>query len=311
MFWKKVTSHRHNTQMWKNMQSPLIENLTMMTSSKWKINIIFLVENCLSYNISKSGRKSVTGKRDNLNWTKTKIMSSKKYIFFSLDANMMTLFHFLGVRVVWNCISDSCSFQAWEQKRILWMILRAILFWKIACFWANLHYIAHSSTRGHSTLTRAHCLIKGRECLKLMEIVNNGKRNPNHAKILNFDLFRAHGRKMLKCSKWPETCSPLIRFGFWAILNFDARASCARGQGLSVCWLITWSLCVLNLVNLWWTDVKRQNGAWMTSWLSDHTEKLRRSIPHNDKDTVKIWRWLLILFLRYPLNKIHTERKKK
>ena len=35
-------------------------------------------------------------------------------------------------------------------------------------------------------------------------------------------------------------------------------------------------------------NVKRQNGAWMTSWLSDHTEKLRRSIPHNDKDTVKI-----------------------
>ena len=39
--------------------SPLIDNLTMMTSSKWKINVIFLVENCLSYNISKFG----------LNWT--------------------------------------------------------------------------------------------------------------------------------------------------------------------------------------------------------------------------------------------------
>ena len=32
-------------------------------------------------------------------------------------------------------------------------------------------------------------------------------------------------------------------------------------------------------------NVNSQNGAWMTSWLSDHTEKLRLSIPDNDKDT--------------------------
>ena len=96
--------------------SPLIENFTMMTSSKWKINVIFLVENCLSYNISKSGRKSITDKRDNLNWTKTKMTSSKKYTFLSLDANMMTLFHFLRVRVVWNRISNSCSFQPWYKN---------------------------------------------------------------------------------------------------------------------------------------------------------------------------------------------------
>ena len=43
---------------------PEIENFTVMTSSKWKINVIYLVENCLSYNISKSGRKLITGKRD-------------------------------------------------------------------------------------------------------------------------------------------------------------------------------------------------------------------------------------------------------
>ena len=72
----------------------------MMTSSESKINVIFLVENCLSYNISKSGRKLITGKRDNLDRTKTKMTSSKKYIFLSLDANMMTLFHFVRVRVV-------------------------------------------------------------------------------------------------------------------------------------------------------------------------------------------------------------------
>ena len=55
-------------------------------------------------------------------------------------------------------------------------------------------------------------------------------------------------------------------------------------------------------------NVKTQNGAWMTSWLSDHTEKRRFSIPDNDKDTVKISTWLLILFLRYHGPKIHTER---
>ena len=55
-------------------------------------------------------------------------------------------------------------------------------------------------------------------------------------------------------------------------------------------------------------NVKTQNGAWMTSRLSDHTEKLRLSIPDNDKDTVKISTWLLILFLRYHGDKIRTER---
>ena len=39
-------------------------------------------------------------------------------------------------------------------------------------------------------------------------------------------------------------------------------------------------------------NVKTQNGAWMTSWLSDQTEKLIVSIPHEGKDTVKIWTWL-------------------
>ena len=38
--------------------------------TKWQINVIYLVENCLSYNISKFGRKPMTGKWDNLNWTK-------------------------------------------------------------------------------------------------------------------------------------------------------------------------------------------------------------------------------------------------
>ena len=37
-------------------------------------------------------------------------------------------------------------------------------------------------------------------------------------------------------------------------------------------------------------NVKSQNGAWMTSWLSDQTENLILTIPHQGKDTVKIWK---------------------
>ena len=49
----------------------------------------------------------------------------------------------------------------------------------------------------------------------------------------------------------------------------------------------------------------------MTSWLGDQAEKVIVSIPDHGKDTVKIWRWLLIPLLRYLEHKIHTERKKR
>ena len=35
-------------------------------------------------------------------------------------------------------------------------------------------------------------------------------------------------------------------------------------------------------------NVNTQNGAWMTSWLSDYTEKRRYTIPDDAKYTVKI-----------------------
>ena len=34
-------------------------------------------------------------------------------------------------------------------------------------------------------------------------------------------------------------------------------------------------------------NVNSQNGAWLTSWLSDHAEMVGRSIPNHGKDTVK------------------------
>ena len=166
--------------------SPVIEDFTMMTSSKSKINVIFLVENCLSYNISKSGRKSITDKRDNLNWTKTKMTSSKKYIFVSLDANMMTLFHFLRVRVVWNRISNSCSFHPWYKNLIFRLVLELFQFQKWNVF-ANFCIILPIAARADFKLWRARtALWKVKSDWKSMEIVNCCIRNPNHVKILNF-----------------------------------------------------------------------------------------------------------------------------
>ena len=143
----------------------------------------------------------------------------------------------------------------------------------MACFWSNLHYIAHSSTRGFSTLTRAHGLMKGQEWLKWMEIVNYGKRKPNHVKcwILTFSARYAradmYGRKILKCSKRPETCSPLFRKWFWAILNFDARAHAriweSPDMDRPVCWHMAWSLWALNMADLGWMVMK----IWMITWI--------------------------------------------
>ena len=182
----------------------------------------------------------------------------------------------------------------------------------MACFSSFLHYIAHSSTRGFWTLKRAHGFIKSREWLKLIEIVNYGKRNLNHAKNLKFDLFRAlcarttrartcTDAKFWNAQKWPETCSPLIRFGFWAFLNFDARARARRdAHGDVDCQIVgKWPevYCVVNMVDLGWMVMK----IWMITWihkmapgwrhgLSDDTEKLIGSIRNQNKDTVKIWK---------------------
>ena len=49
----------------------------------------------------------------------------------------------------------------------------------------------------------------------------------------------------------------------------------------------------------------------MTSRLGDQAEKGTVSIPHQGKDSVKIWRLLLIPFLRYRKHKMYTDRKKR
>ena len=140
--------------------------------------------------------------------------------------------------------------------------------YEIKCFPANLHYIAHSSTRGFSTLTRAHGLMKRQEWLQMNGNWQLWYQESKSCKKFEFlPLMRAdtYGREILKCSKLPGSYSPLFRKWFKHFLFLRARTCAswgARGHGLSVCWPMTWSLCVLNLVNLWWIVMK----IWMIRW---------------------------------------------
>ena len=109
-----------------------------------------------------------------------------------------------------------------------------------------------------------------------MEIVNYGKRNPNHANILNFDFICALCARTTRAwtgtdGKFWNALNDLVRtqnclYVILSILKFWRARTCAswgaRGQGLSVCWLIIWSLCVLNLVNFWSTDTKISLITW-------------------------------------------------
>ena len=89
----------------------------MTTSSKWKMDGFFLIENCLSYNIAKFGRKLITSKQDNLNWTKEIMTSSMKntFFFYSSDANMMTSQHAIGQNHACIHIPNSFAFRIWNN----------------------------------------------------------------------------------------------------------------------------------------------------------------------------------------------------
>ena len=95
----------------------------------------------------------------------------------------------------------------------------------------------------------------------------------------------------------------------WSILNFDARARARRdahadmdcqyvGQWPEV--YVFWILSIYEDMN---DNVKSKMApSWRHGWVI----KLTKS--HHDKDTVKIWRWLLIFILSYPLNKIRGKK---
>ena len=133
----------------------------------------------------------------NLNWTKTKMTSSMEITFLSSGANMMTLFHFVGVRVVWNRISNSCSFQPWYKNWGSWIILKSYFDFKNGMF-----------------------LIKFTLYCPLQ-----------HARIFKFDaLARPYERSRATANewKWSIVVSEIqIMWKFW-ISTFNAR--CARAQ---------------------------------------------------------------------------------
>ena len=106
---------------WIGPTVPEIENFTVMTSSKWKINVIYLVENCLSYNISKSGRKLITGKRDTKQrkiWPLTFIcitkMASYQVDVFMWFDRLVTLHTHTKFRLNWtNSFWDTKQRKIW------------------------------------------------------------------------------------------------------------------------------------------------------------------------------------------------------
>ena len=86
----------------------------MMTSQNWQINVICLVENCLSYNISKFGTKPITGKWDNLNWTKDIMTSSIKTFDLHLH-NQDGLISTWSYYAIWLSGHNPYAYKIWAQ----------------------------------------------------------------------------------------------------------------------------------------------------------------------------------------------------
>ena len=166
------------------------------------------------------------------------------------------------------------------------------------------------AARADFKLWRARtALWKVKSDCKWMEIVNYGKRNPNHAEILNFDFFRAlcarttRARTRTDGKTW-NALNDLVRtllcwwsdFEHFKILT-RAHVRVVTRTGTKIVIMLDNDLKFMctefgQFMRHGYEDmndnVKTQNGAWMTSWLSDQTEKRRFSIPDNAKDTVKI-----------------------
>ena len=102
--------------------SPLIDNLTMMTSSKWKINVIFLVENCLSYNISKFG----------LNWTNG-LSDTKQNEIWPLTFICITKMasYELDVFMWFDCLVTLHMHTKFDLGNLWWMVMKIwMIMWK-------------------------------------------------------------------------------------------------------------------------------------------------------------------------------------
>ena len=99
-----------------------------------------------------------------------------------------------------------------------------------------------------------------------MEIVNYSIRNPNHVKNIEFiPLMRAVRTRTRTDGNFWNAQYDQIRTQNFSKSDFEqfkilTRAHVRVGQELSVCWPMTWSLCVLNLINSQWMVMK----IWIT-----------------------------------------------
>ena len=171
--------------------SPLIENLTLMTSSKWKINVICIVENCLSYNISKFGRKLITDKRDNYDYY-------DNYVHVTM--------------IIWSqsiCIQNLGSFGPTQR------LLRYKTKWDLT-FDLHLH-----NQDGLISMPSYYAIWLSRHTPYMLCILNLGSIGPTVPEIQNkmrFDLwpsyFHEWDNKIISAEKHPIKCRPTCR-GQW------------------------------------------------------------------------------------------------
>ena len=114
--------------------SPLIQNFTVMTSSKWKMNATSLKEDCLSYNIFKSGRKSVKKNWDTLKSILKHFRHRLKSNFLTSDDDMMMSQCIVSLNEAWNHLYNSCPIQTWKKNWGLTDILKSYGDLKITLF---------------------------------------------------------------------------------------------------------------------------------------------------------------------------------
>ena len=161
---------------------------------------------------------------------------------------MMTLFHFLGVRVVWNRISNSCSFQPWNKNEILRLVLE--LFW-----FQKWHVFAN----------------------------------------LNFGLFRALCARTTRAQtctdgKFWNALNDLKRALHWLDFDFEQFYILTRVVTRTGTRIVDMLTNLLNLVNLWWTDMKISLIMWK--------HKMAPGWRHGWVSTLKSFAWRFLIMIK-------------
>ena len=167
--------------------------------------------------------------------------------------------------MVWNRISNSCSFQPWYKNGGSWTILKSYFNFKNCMFffyqiciilpiaaradfqlWGALTALWKVKSDWNewklSIMVREIQIVWKFLILTFSTRCERAQRARGHVRTGNFEMLKITWFVLKIVKKW-----------FWEFFNCDARA---RGHGLSVCYPKPWNLCVLNLVNLWWMVMK-------------------------------------------------------